>query len=258
MLALRDRKIIIAHVLSSETNMKSAASLTPALTSRLAKYSAAAAAGAVTISSSQAAIVYINYGNIVVADTNPADGNSAVLNFDIDQNGSLDMRWLSRHVATVPDANFAALDSLGGQSLGVVGLVSDPFIYPARLAASVGIGASAAIENITPYTRIGSLAYGSGFPGSQWAGAAPDNTGYLGIRFTRNAQQHYAWVRITVNPQNHPAQPRAITIHEGAYEDTPGADIVTGAVPEPTGLGLLALGSIGLTAHRRRRIAAAP
>jgi hypothetical protein len=86
---------------------------------------------------------------------------------------------------------------------------------------------------------------------------APTNTGYLGIRFKISGNDHYAWMRITVNPQSTTpgTQPRSIIVHEWAFEDVAGTGIVAGAgvVPEPTSLGLLALGSVGLASHRRRR-----
>jgi hypothetical protein len=58
-------------------------------------------------------------------------------------------------------------------------------------------------------------------------------------------------MRLTVEP-NSSATPRAITVHEWAYESVPGVGIAAGAIPEPSGLGLLALGSAGLAARRRR------
>ena len=62
-------------------------------------------------------------------------------------------------------------------------------------------------------------------------------------------------MRLTVNA-NTAGRPRAITLHEYAYESTPGAAIMAGEmpIPEPAALGLLALGSIGLATLRQRKV----
>ena len=206
-------------------------------------------AGALTLSGSEAAIVYINYSNQVLADPTPNNGASAFFPFDFNGDGAADLRFMQRIDAS--SSNFAGVVAASGGRFDAIGLIQGAYRYPARLAANQSIGPSAFFITFSG-NAIGSMAFGNGFTGSQWAGAAPTNTGYLAIRFNAGTNQHYGWVRLTVGP-NSGAQPRAITVHEAAYESVPGGAIAAGAIPEPGGLGLLALGGTGILMHRRRR-----
>ena len=73
--------------------------------------------------------------------------------------------------------------------------------------------------------------------------------GYLGVSFTAADGIHYGWVQITSYPD------MRAHIHSWAYESQPGVSILAGAVPEPTTIELLLLGSgvVGLVAWRHRR-----
>ncbi len=78
-----------------------------------------------------------------------------------------------------------------------------------------------------------------------WA-ASPN--AYLGLSFDIAGATHYGWARLTVNTDT------TATLHDWAYEGTPGASIATGqTVPEPATLALLALGAAGVGAVRQRR-----
>ncbi len=73
--------------------------------------------------------------------------------------------------------------------------------------------------------------------------------GYLGfsIQPTAGGPSYYGWAKVTFNNAG------AGTIHEWAYENTPGNSIAAGAVPEPGMAGALLLGAFGMAAQRRRR-----
>jgi PEP-CTERM motif len=207
--------------------------------------------GALTLSSSEAAIFYVNANNLVTADNLPNDGFSVVRSIDLDGDGTVDLR-LRNLIETGTGANLAQVFAPAGGTLDLLGAAfgASNFLYPDRLAINKGVDASAAFVRLAGNTP-GSMAYGAGFVNSKWI-TSPANTGYLGLRFTISGQPHYGWMRLTVD-NNTAAQPRAITLHEWAYETTPNAGILTGAVPEPGGLGLLALGSTGIALHRRRK-----
>lgn len=75
---------------------------------------------------------------------------------------------------------------------------------------------------------------------------------YIGMSFPEGSDLFYAWIRVDINRST-----GYFRIKDWAYNDTPGAAILAGqTVPEPGSLGLLAAGSIGLAALRRRRQAA--
>lgn len=70
----------------------------------------------------------------------------------------------------------------------------------------------------------------------------------LGFRFTNEVTggNHFGWIRLQVGAT---ASDRAIVTY--AYDDVPDTPIACG-VPEPSSLGLLALGAVGLISRRRR------
>lgn len=230
------------------------------LLSRLGAYSAGAVTGALSIASSDAAVVYVNANQFI---TDPFTNDSSYTTRDVDFNGDTvpDLQLWTRDATgsadrTNNDAFIAAPDGIG-LSVSVVGQSNSGYLYPARLAAGAMIDGSAGLitlSNPPGQATVGWLADSDGFPGSQFK-AAPNNTGYVGVRFIISGYSHFGWMRITVTPQGGTGtRPRSITLHEFAYESDAGASIEAGVIPEPGGLGLLALGSIGLAAHRRRRI----
>lgn len=64
-----------------------------------------------------------------------------------------------------------------------------------------------------------------------WAGGNGINK-YLGVRFKRNSQWHYGWVKLSID-----AAPTYVTIHEYAYEKQPLTAITAGAKTSPAGIG---------------------
>jgi MYXO-CTERM domain-containing protein len=104
-------------------------------------------------------------------------------------------------------------------------------------------------------TDTGLKSYGSltgAFPFAPANNAS--ETGFVGIEFDISGEIHYGWLEVLVSREND--RPAGLEVLSAAYETTPGADIQTGAIPEPAsvglGLGLLALGAAGVRRSRMR------
>jgi hypothetical protein len=105
------------------------------------------------------------------------------------------------------------------------------------------------------YTDDGVLeSYSSG----PFAGGA---TRFVGLEFDIGGNTHYGWVRVSVVRGPNILDDLQLTIHDWAYQDTPGAAIVAGQgippLPEPGSLAMLALGAVGALALLRYRKAQA-
>lgn len=83
---------------------------------------------------------------------------------------------------------------------------------------------------------------------SDWVTGA-DASGFLGFSFEISGDVKYGWLAVTYN-----SAANTLVMGDFAYEDS-GASILAGAIPEPSSLGLLALGASGLLARRRRQAA---
>lgn len=235
----------------------------PALLEQKWKSYTAAGAAAVAagfVGNAQAAITFIDYNDTVVVD--PISGDAIWGNFTINFNGDAQADVLISYRNFNATGGTANTFPAAGAATAVVGAISAGFNYPSRLAANASIGPSAAfiLVNGGIVGGRGDLAWGPGYPSSNWVApvGGPASTGYLGFRFKIGADDHFGWVRISVDPTGAPS-PRFVTVHDAAYETVPNTGILAGAtgIPEPASLGLLALGSLGLTTMRRRKSAAA-
>jgi hypothetical protein len=109
-------------------------------------------------------------------------------------------------------------------------------------------------DEIGPILPFDSLEYFSGRGGmlscrtigciGLWGGG----THFLGVEFTRDEEIHYGYVEIDLPLSSIPAG----QVLAYAYEDQPNVPISAGAIPEPSGALLFAMGAIASISKRRR------
>jgi hypothetical protein len=134
----------------------------------------------------------------------------------------------------------------GGFYGEIVGFSANDFGYVSNLGSGVNVSAQPTVEGFATF------AFNGGYTNSQFV----DTSGFFGFQFDAGAGTQYGWGRLTAagdSPVN------TYTIVDYAYADV-GESIATGqisAVPEPTSLGLLALGGLGVLANRRRKTSSA-
>lgn len=220
--------------------------------------------GAVT--TMDASVVYTNYNNQVLADTNTADTLATIYSFDFNGDGINDLRLYTRNVPTDATRNYALIGGgVTGSSLhpiNVVGFSAGAFYYPSRLATGAVIGPARqfftlALTASSSYLATGTFAFGNGFANSQFKSAGA-NSGFVGVSFNLADGLHYGFIGLTVQTQGNGTLSRSFSLGGIGYETTPNTPITTFgstgvSVPEPTSIGLVALGGLGLAAYRRRR-----
>jgi hypothetical protein len=120
------------------------------------------------------------------------------------------------------------------------GFVANGHSYISKLAS----GVNPATRPFAGFNAF--IAYGNGRgPNSQWL---DPGTGFIGFRFDSGNGFQYGWMRLTMDG----APGNSFTLVDYAWGDL-GDSILTGQIPEPGSLALLAVGAAGLLAWRRHR-----
>lgn len=163
------------------------------------------------------------------------------LDLDVDVDGDGDV-LLQNYVFGGGNYQGISVNYFPGQVVG--------FTTGLTYASNLGEGDLIDYSTVGP-SFLGGLAYANN-PDSQFDTAPGPVTGFVGFSFPDGPDLHFGWARITIDNAA-----GTFVLNEWAYETTPGESIVAGEItPEPTSLGLLAAGSLGLASLRSRRRAA--
>jgi hypothetical protein len=217
---------------------------------RFARY--AVTSGAILASAGQAdaGIVYSGIRDVPV-------GNQKTVDLNVNDTGPLadtTTDYLIKHLNVISGLNQTI-------TLEVIPQGSNEVVTSGAFAAALDAGAIISSADtlgggtltMAQYKyKLSSLQSSSG----PWRGA--DNK-YLGLYFEIPGDGfHFGWARLSVSAS--PTATATATIHDWAYETTPDAPIIAGAIPEPGSLtlGVLALGSVGVGALVRSRMRGAP
>ncbi len=217
------------------------------LARQLAKYAAAASAVSWIATEVSAGVVYDDFDDVVLQGDL---GSSVVASIDIDDNGVIDFEFGQQPVTS----------SIGTAIAIPCEGFTNPSVTPNRIAMKTVHGGFY-IQNIAEGATIDDSLPNLGPGGTQTFGYLAygavadciecefnDTTGFVGLSFEVDGQTNYGWIRVRVDEGGN----NRLTLLDSAYNDM-GQPISAGQVPEPGGLGLLAVGGVGLMALRRRR-----
>lgn len=207
----------------------------PATKRRLAySLAAGAAAGAAAVGAPEA------QAEIVYSGPYPININQfGALNLDLDEYGASPDIRLKNYVFGTNYMGATVINYPGK----LVGFSIGPNNYASALSAGDLIDSTTAGPSF-----YGSMAYGAADPNAQFNNAAD---AYIGLSFPSGPNLFYGWVRVAVDQAA-----GTFMVKDWAYNNVSGAGIRAGQIPEPTTLGMLAAGSVGLLAMRRRKQAA--
>ncbi len=128
------------------------------------------------------------------------------------------------------------------------------FFTSATSGSAMVVSSGTVVANLTPGAIVDATSTFQATAGTTSASttfALNSSDNLFGFRFLNEntGQTHFGWGRVSL-AGGLGTQPRSLV--EYAYNDVPGAGVEAGVVPEPTGLGLLAIGAAGLVARRRK------
>jgi len=214
---------------------------------RWSKYLMAGAAGACSALGPQAAvdadITTVMVGTFL-EDQNQGDGAFTAFGpYTFGASGA-SFTFQQAHNELGPD--IGALVMVGQGNFQIAGNAVSVYFYPSNLA--YGANVSSLGFNIGAGDR-GDMAFGNGYANSQFLSAGP---AYVAFRFDLGGGTQYGYAELIMNG----APDNRATFVQYSYGDV-GERVTTGqmasAIPEPSSLGALALGALGVATWRRRR-----
>jgi hypothetical protein len=221
------------------------------MSSKLATYGAAATGAAAVLggaSVAEAGIIYSGVRNQTVAQNSSFTLDfGATSNSDSLATGSSANQFIFDHSEYLNYLNF------NNKYVKLESLINDKRVRSVSGDAANGVEilASGTIDATNMTLGAGgnsSINIQSFYNGNNFGGT--NANGYIGVKF--NSSGYYGWIQYQ-GTFNAATETYSVKIVDWAYDDT-GASIQAGAVPEPTGLGLLALGALtGASRWRRRR-----
>lgn len=226
------------------------------------KYATAIGASLAASFEADAAVVYSGIQNIRLLNTNTSNSVGTALN--VDGIGPVDITLSAFQTITSTSINSTTSYPTYGVGVRVTASLPGGRLAPgmngglANLAFGTSISPTLFGINSPVQANPAFLEYAS-YGANINSGGEFDPTipGFIGLQFESNGNTHYGWVRLRIDDldliQLGGANIADATVIDWAYEDTPGAAISAGAVPEPSALALLALGATGLASVRRRK-----
>ncbi len=209
----------------TDTNSDSLA----AKASRRIAYTLAAGAAASTAATASADISYSGPQDISIAQF-------SAVNLNLDGDAYADM-LLKNYVFLGGNYQGALVNFAPGRMVGFsLGLSYASALQQGDLIDATTTGSG-------PFQ--GSLAYGSGNPNAEFNSVTD---AYIGLEFPINGLSHFGWIRVDIDNAA-----GTFVVRDWAYNTDPGAGLLAGQVPEPSTLGMLAAGALGVAALRRRR-----
>lgn len=182
---------------------------------------------------------FVNASNVTLGDLRGPATRGAV-GWDVDGAGGDDFFLVNR------STRFGSLSALANAN----SLLVDPSVDLQNIATGGTVGATQAIWR----TRSLTLTSRAGTGGAVAGNFSLSTSGQFGFRFTNTGNTYYGWGSLLIDGQ---AAGQGFKITEAYYQSTPGTAINVGAVPvavpEPTGMTLMALGAAGVAAWRSRR-----
>jgi hypothetical protein len=220
-------------------------------------FSGAAAAAATLAPAAHAAVIYSGPRNVELVRTQLSFITSAPI--DLDGDGGDDIEFLFSYTYSSGRCRFTGdcVEARGLDSLDLMATVVKVLPYGRELLgipvvrAGETIGSSRLFTNSFDYDNLlRSFRHFRYYtPG--------DPPSFVGIRM---ANGEYGWIRVNIDygTIDSSVQEVVFRVVDWAYESEAGQSIQAGQIPEPgtgalTGLGLLALGAVGVRRERARR-----